>query len=43
MAPALCGIPFRPLPTEPRVENYGIPHLSKVAAWHGKGQHVEYK
>lgn len=25
-----------------RVENHGIPHLSKVAAWHGKGQHVGF-
>lgn len=27
--------------TKRRVENHGIPHLSKVAAWHGKGRHVE--
>lgn len=43
MAPALGGIPFLPLPAAPRVENYGIPHPSKVAAWHGKGQHVGFK
>lgn len=46
MALALCGIPFLLLPTDThtqnRVENHRIPHLSKVAAWHGKGQQVGF-
>lgn len=34
--------PFSYFPQTPRGENDGIPRLSKVAAWHGKGRHVEF-